>query len=35
MGGFVLKPAAALGFATAVAGIVGLNVYLLATAPLA
>ena len=35
MGGFVLKPAAALGFATAVAGIVGLNVYLLATTPLA
>lgn len=35
MGGLVLKPAAALGFASAVAGIVGLNVYLLATAPLA
>jgi len=35
MGGFALKPAAALGFASAVAGIVGLNVYLLATTPLA
>ncbi len=35
LGHFALGPAAALGFGTAVAGIVALNVYLLATAPLA
>jgi manganese transport protein len=35
MGGFALRPAAALGFAAAAIGIVALNLYLLATAPLA
>lgn len=35
VGQFALNPAAAMGFGTAVAGIVALNVYLLAAAPLA